>query len=146
MTTAREIVDALGLEPNQTCGYVRVTFGSPLQLPAGTLPHPYTAARPLGSALCFLVAPEAPVRLHRIANDGFTIARSFNSDNWLYACRCFRWVTIAPAAIITWRTSFSACFFAHFFELFRCCVAIVSFAVRNEFFCYFPVTRCAFEL
>ena len=69
MTTAREIVDALGLEPNQTCGYVRVTFGSPLQLPAGTLPHPYTAARPLGSALYFLVAPEAPVRLHRIAND-----------------------------------------------------------------------------
>jgi predicted cupin superfamily sugar epimerase len=69
VTTAREIVDALGLEPNQTCGYVRVTFGSPLQLPAGTLPHPYTAARPLGSALYFLVAPEAPVRLHRIAND-----------------------------------------------------------------------------
>jgi len=35
----------------------------------GGLPAPFADGRPLGSALYFLVTPEAPVRLHRIRND-----------------------------------------------------------------------------
>jgi predicted cupin superfamily sugar epimerase len=67
--TADEILGLLGLEPNATCGSVRVTFVSPHAVPAGALPPPFADARPLGSALYFLVTPDAPVRLHRIRND-----------------------------------------------------------------------------
>ena len=67
--TADEVVRLLGLEPNATCGFVRVTFLSRHQLSKGTLSAPFEEARPLGSALYFLVTPGAPVRLHRIRND-----------------------------------------------------------------------------
>lgn len=66
--TAREVITALDLKPNQTCGYVRVTYVSDHVLD-DALPAPLGGSRPLGSALYFLVAPEAPVRLHRISND-----------------------------------------------------------------------------
>lgn len=67
--TADEIISLLKLEPNATCGFVRVTFMSKHELAQGTLPAPFAEARPLGSALYFLVTPSAPVRLHRIRND-----------------------------------------------------------------------------
>jgi uncharacterized protein len=67
--TADEIVRLLNLEPNATCGSVRVTFISKQELAAGALPAPFAAARPAGSALYFLVTEEAPVRLHRIRNE-----------------------------------------------------------------------------
>jgi predicted cupin superfamily sugar epimerase len=67
--TAEDIRALLELEPNATCGFVRVTFLSKQKLAAGTLPAPLAGERPLGSALYFLVTPEAPVRLHRIRND-----------------------------------------------------------------------------
>ena len=67
--TADEIRSLLKLEPNATCGFVRVTFVSKQSIPAGGLPAPFAESRPLGSALYFLVTPEAPVRLHRIRND-----------------------------------------------------------------------------
>jgi predicted cupin superfamily sugar epimerase len=67
--TAQEVCDRLALQPNQTCGVVRSTYTSALILPPGGLPAPFDAARPLGSALYFLVTPTAPVRLHRIRND-----------------------------------------------------------------------------
>lgn len=67
--TARQVIEALALAPAQTCGYVRVTYASDLGIAAGVLPEPFTSARPLGTALYFLVAPEAPVKLHRIRND-----------------------------------------------------------------------------
>ncbi len=66
---ADEICSLLQLEPNATCGFVRVTFGSKQPIAAGGLPAPFAEARPLGSALYFLVTPGAPVRLHRIRND-----------------------------------------------------------------------------
>jgi predicted cupin superfamily sugar epimerase len=68
MLSAEEIVALLGLEPNATCGFVRITFTSPLAIVAGGLPPPFADGRPLGSALYFLVTPAAPVRLHRIRN------------------------------------------------------------------------------
>jgi predicted cupin superfamily sugar epimerase len=67
--TADEIRGLLQLEPNATCGYVRVTFVSRQSIAPGGLPAPFADGRPLGSALYFLVTPEAPVRLHRIRND-----------------------------------------------------------------------------
>ena len=67
--TADEIHTLLKLEPNATCGFVRVTFVSNHSIAAGGLPAPFTDERPLGSALYFMVTPGAPVRLHRIRND-----------------------------------------------------------------------------
>jgi uncharacterized protein len=67
--TADEICRLLDLEPNATCGSVRVTFKSQLAIAPGGLPAPFADGRPLGSALYFLVTPGAPVRLHRIRNE-----------------------------------------------------------------------------
>src|SRR5271163_3321997 len=67
--TADELRRLLALEPNATCGFVRVSFVSAPSIAAGGLPAPFGEARPLGSALYFMVTPEAPVRLHRIRND-----------------------------------------------------------------------------
>src|SRR6266487_2857587 len=67
--TADEIVTLLKLEPNATCGFVRVTFVSKESIAAGGLPAPFAEGRPLGSALYFMVTPGAPVQLHRIRNE-----------------------------------------------------------------------------
>src|SRR5579883_30424 len=67
--TADEILRLLALEPNATCGSVHVTYRSRLAIAPGGLAAPFAEGRPLGSALYFLVTPEAPVRLHRIRND-----------------------------------------------------------------------------
>ena len=67
--TAEEIRTLLKLEPHATCGFVRVTFVSEKRIAAGGLPAPFADGRPAGSALYFMVTPEAPVRLHRIRND-----------------------------------------------------------------------------
>ena len=55
--TADEICKLLQLEPNATCGFVRVTFESKLSIAADGLPAPFADKRPLGSALYFLVTP-----------------------------------------------------------------------------------------
>src|SRR5438874_693849 len=67
--TAEEIRTLLNLDPHPTCGFVRLTFTSKQSIPAGALASPLADARPLGSALYFMVTPSAPVRLHRIRND-----------------------------------------------------------------------------
>jgi len=69
--TAEEVRTLLDLKPHPTCGYVRVTYVSPEAIPAGALPAPFEAGRPLGSALIFQVTPERHVQLHRIRNDQF---------------------------------------------------------------------------
>ena len=66
---ADEICTLLQLEPNATCGFVRLTYQSALSIAPGGLPAPFADGRPLGSALYFMVTPSAPVRLHRIRND-----------------------------------------------------------------------------
>jgi len=67
--SAAEVATLLGLQPNATCGSVRVTYSSGLTVAAGGLPAPFADARPLGSGLYFLVTPHSPVRPHRIRND-----------------------------------------------------------------------------
>lgn len=66
---AETLRERLKLEPNQTCGFVRNTYSARLSLRSGSLEPPLDAARPLGTALYFMVTREAPVRLHRIQND-----------------------------------------------------------------------------
>ena len=58
--TADEIRSLLKLEPNATCGFVRVTFVSKHSIAAGGLPAPFAEGRSLGSALYFMVTPGAP--------------------------------------------------------------------------------------
>ena len=67
--TPDELRKLLQLEPNATCGFVRLTFLSRQSIAAGGLPAPFADGRPLGSALYFMVTPIATVRLHRIRND-----------------------------------------------------------------------------
>jgi uncharacterized protein len=70
--TAEEIRALLKLEPNKTCGFVRETYEtykSDLTIAPGGLPAPFADGRPLGTALYFMVTPQAPVKLHRIDND-----------------------------------------------------------------------------
>lgn len=67
--SAEEIRTLLKLEPNATSGFVRETYKSDLSIAPGGLPEPFAGGRPLGSALYFMVTPEAPVKLHRIKND-----------------------------------------------------------------------------
>ena len=67
--TADDIRELLALEPNATCGSVRLTYTSGQSIAPGGLPAPFADGRPLGSALYFMVTPVAPVRLHRIRND-----------------------------------------------------------------------------
>jgi len=69
--TAEEVRSLLDLKPHPTCGFVRITYESPQNIPAGALPAPFEAGRRLGSALIFQVTPEAHVKLHRIRNDQF---------------------------------------------------------------------------
>jgi len=67
--TADEVRRLLNLEPHATCGFMRVTFMSEKRIAPGGLAPPFAAGRPTGSALYFMVTPDAPVRLHRIRND-----------------------------------------------------------------------------
>ncbi len=67
--TAAEVARLLDLEPNATCGSVRVTFMSKERIAPGGLPVPFAAGRPMGSALYFMLTPQEPVKLHRIRND-----------------------------------------------------------------------------
>jgi predicted cupin superfamily sugar epimerase len=67
--TADDVRKLLALTPNATCGFVRETYISTLEVPAGALAAPFADKRPAGSALYFMVTPDEPVKLHRIRND-----------------------------------------------------------------------------
>lgn len=67
--TADEVRALLNLTPNQTCGFVRLTYTSADEIAPGGLPAPFADGRPLGSALYFMMTPQEPVKLHRIKND-----------------------------------------------------------------------------
>jgi uncharacterized protein len=68
--TAEEVKATLGLKPHPTCGFVTETYRSPLKIPSTALPEAYNEGdRPYGSALYFLVAPDAQIVMHRIRSD-----------------------------------------------------------------------------
>ena len=66
---AEEIKRLLGLQPHPTCGFVAETYRSSMRIPIDGLPSSYEGERPWGSALYFLVTPEAQIVLHRIRSD-----------------------------------------------------------------------------
>jgi predicted cupin superfamily sugar epimerase len=67
--TAEEIKGMFGLQPHPTCGFVAETYRSPLKIPSNALPEAYEGDRPFGSALYFLVTPDAQIVMHRIRSD-----------------------------------------------------------------------------
>jgi predicted cupin superfamily sugar epimerase len=69
MTARDDIISALGLVRSGTCGYTREIFRSPVVIAAEALPAALGGPRPAGTALTFLVAPDAPVVLHRLRVD-----------------------------------------------------------------------------
>lgn len=69
MTARDAIISSLGLVRSGTCGYTREIFRSTVEIAAAALPAGLGGPRPAGTALTFLVAPNAPVVLHRLAVD-----------------------------------------------------------------------------
>ena len=67
--TPDEIKNLLHLQPHPTCGFVAETYRSNISVPAASLPAEYGSPRPIGSALYFLVTPDAHIALHRIRSD-----------------------------------------------------------------------------
>src|SRR3712207_1082455 len=67
--TEDEVKAMLRLEPHPTCGFVAETYRSALKVPAAGLPEAYEGDRPFGSALYFLVSPDAQIVMHRIRSD-----------------------------------------------------------------------------
>lgn len=67
--TPDEITNLLHLERHPTCGFVAQTYRSQTIVPAASLPAEYASPRPIGSALYFLVTPEAHIVMHRIRSD-----------------------------------------------------------------------------
>ena len=65
---ADEVKAVLGLEPHPTCGFVAETYRSSDRVPVDGIAG-FAGSRPVGSALYFLVTPDANIRLHRIRND-----------------------------------------------------------------------------
>ena len=63
-----EIKALLGLEPHPTCGFVAETYRSGDRVDVTGLAG-FAGTRPVGSALSFLVTPDAGIKLHRIRND-----------------------------------------------------------------------------
>jgi uncharacterized protein len=69
MSTAKQIIEMLGLKPHPTCGFVAETYRSKQQIPQQVLQGTYEGSRPFGSVLYFMVTPEVQIRLHRIRSD-----------------------------------------------------------------------------
>jgi predicted cupin superfamily sugar epimerase len=67
--SAQEIKRILKLAPHPTCGFVAETYRSARSIRQSALPAGYEGDRPFGSALYFLVTPDARMRLHANRSD-----------------------------------------------------------------------------
>ena len=67
--TADDVKKVLGLARHPTCGFVAETYRSSRRIPGSAMPAPYVGDRAWGSALYFLVTPDAQIVLHRIRQD-----------------------------------------------------------------------------
>ena len=67
--SAEEVCALLKLEPTPRAVSCASHLSATNELRPGGLPAPFLDGRPAGSALYFMVTPDAPVRLHRIRND-----------------------------------------------------------------------------
>lgn len=66
-TTAREVIDLLGLEPHPEGGYFRETYRASERLAA--LPDRYGGGRVCGTAIYYLLTPTTFSEIHRLASD-----------------------------------------------------------------------------
>jgi predicted cupin superfamily sugar epimerase len=66
---ARSLIDELGLEPHPEGGYYRETWRSGVRLPGAALPAAYVGDRPAGTAIYYLLTPDAFSAFHRVASD-----------------------------------------------------------------------------
>jgi predicted cupin superfamily sugar epimerase len=70
MPSAEELIRLLHLRPlPREGGWYRETYRSSLQLPADVFAHPYRAARSAGTAIYYLLTPDAFSALHRLPSD-----------------------------------------------------------------------------
>ncbi len=70
MTSAQEIIDALGLEPHpEEGGYFRETHRSVEEHAAGHLPDRYPGSRAYGTAIYYLLTPQTFSHLHRLKSE-----------------------------------------------------------------------------
>jgi len=67
--TADEIRALLDLAPHPEGGFFRETYRAAEALPAGALPARYGGDRALGTAIYYLLAPDAFSALHRLRSD-----------------------------------------------------------------------------
>jgi hypothetical protein len=67
---ARSIIEALHLRPlPREGGFFRQTYASDETLSASALPSRYAGARPLGTAIYYLLTPETFSAIHRLKTD-----------------------------------------------------------------------------
>jgi predicted cupin superfamily sugar epimerase len=66
---ADDVKRLLSLAPHPTCGFTAQTYRSPHQVKAAALPDRLAGDHALGSALYFMVTPDAHIALHRIRSD-----------------------------------------------------------------------------
>jgi predicted cupin superfamily sugar epimerase len=70
MPTARQVIDALALQPHPVeGGYFRETYRSVHRVPAGALPPGYTAERSVGTAIYYLITADNFSALHRLPTE-----------------------------------------------------------------------------
>ena len=71
-----QIKQMLGLTRHPTCGFVAETYRSARKIPGAAMPPPYEGDRPWGSALYFLVTPDAQIVLTAFARISSTTITS----------------------------------------------------------------------
>ena len=69
MVTSEELIERLGLKPHREGGFFAETWRSPERLAVNALPPRYSGARPLSTAIYYLITPESFPRLHRLRSD-----------------------------------------------------------------------------
>ena len=70
--------------------------------------------------------------LNGVLDNGFAFPGRFESDHRLYAGGGIRRIAIAPGAVVTHRTLFRLCLFAHFCEFFGGAVAAIGSAFVDQ--------------
>lgn len=63
---AQQIIDTLGLRPHPEGGYFSETYRSETEIPRGTFGEEYSGARPVSTAIYYLLTPDTFSALHRL--------------------------------------------------------------------------------
>ena len=92
LISAEEIKSLLDLEPlPMEGGYYRETYRSTTEVPVGVLPERYTGARPLATAIYYLLTPDTFSALHRLP------FYALNFSPWFKSSKNFMPTTVVPS-------------------------------------------------